>query len=367
LTKLYVEVTTACNLDCVMCVRRAWHEPPGVMPLASFALLMLQVQALPAPPTIHLSGYGEPTLHPHFLELVRLAKGTGAHVEVTTNGTRLDADTLAALRDLDLDRLVVSLDGASAAHFEEIRSRASFEQVVASLRALKALRIQRRGRHGNPQLALAFVAMQDNLADLAQLPALAAQVGAWEILVSNLIPHTAKMEEQILYRQALNACAFRASRWAPVLNLPKLDVEPRTLAPLHRVFNATASISLLGASLSGRNDYCRFAQEGYAAVRWDGAVSPCLSLLHDHPEYIRGRRKDVTHHSFGNFHTTPLAEIWEGEPFCQFRERLRAFGYSPCTTCGGCERFPANFEDCTGHEFPTCGGCLWAQGFVQCA
>ena len=108
LAKLYVEVTTACNLDCVMCVRRVWDEPLGTMPLANFARLMEQVAALTAPPTIHLSGYGEPMAHPHFLDLVRLAKATGAKVEATTNGNLLDGETAQALIDLDLDRLVVS-------------------------------------------------------------------------------------------------------------------------------------------------------------------------------------------------------------------------------------------------------------------
>jgi MoaA/NifB/PqqE/SkfB family radical SAM enzyme len=115
LTKLYVEITTACNLDCIMCVRRAWHEPIRSMERAVFGELMAQVAALPAPPTIHLSGYGEPMAHPHFLELVRLAKAAGAKVEATSNGTLLDERMAAALLDLDLDRLVVSLDGASAA------------------------------------------------------------------------------------------------------------------------------------------------------------------------------------------------------------------------------------------------------------
>jgi hypothetical protein len=26
----------------------------------------------------------------------------------------------------------------------------------------------------------------------------------------------------------------------------------------------------------------------------------------------------------------------------------------------------ANEEDCFGNGFPTCGGCLWAQGVLQC-
>lgn len=367
LAKLYIEVTTACNLDCVMCVRRVWQEPLGTMPLATFAGLMDQLAAFPSPPTIHLSGYGEPMAHPHFLELVRLAKATGARVEMTTNGTLLDAAKTQALIDLDLDRLVVSVDGATPAHYEEIREHGSFGRVIANLRRLKHLRIQQRGRHGNPQLALAFVAMRENIADLPKLPALATQVGAWEILVSNLIPHTAEMEAEILYRRSLKACAYRASRWAPALRLPKLDVADMTVGPLQGTFASTASISLLDAGLSARNDYCRFAREGYAAIRWDGEVSPCLSLLHSHPEYLHGRRKEITRYAFGNIHATPLYDLWQGAEFTEFRRRLCDFHFSPCSTCGGCERFPANFEDCTGNGFPTCGACLWAQGFVQCA
>ncbi len=366
LTKLYIEPTTACNLDCVMCVQRAWNEPIGAMALADYALLMDQVRAFDRPPRIHLSGYGEPTAHPHFLDLVALAKATGAAVELTTNGTRLDDATVDALLELDLDRLVVSLDGVSAAHYESIRERASFERVVGSLRRLRRRRIQMRGRHGNPQLVLAFVAMRDNVADLGKLPWLAAHLGAWNVVVSNVVPHSPLLEEQILYKQALRSCTFRASRWVPDVSLPKLDLQGGALDAVQETFASRASVSLLGASLSRRNDYCQFAHEGYAAVRWDGAVSPCLSLLHNHPEYIHGRRKDVTHHAFGNVRETPLRVLWEGDAFRRFRADLRAFHFSPCTTCGGCERFPANYEDCTGNGFPTCGGCLWAQGFVQC-
>jgi MoaA/NifB/PqqE/SkfB family radical SAM enzyme len=367
LTKLYIEITTTCNLDCVMCVRRVWDEPIGTMSRAAFAHLMDQVRELDAPPTIHLSGFGEPTMHPDFLDLVRMAKETGAAVEMTSNGMRLDREMCLALMDVGLDRLVVSVDGTQADSFEEIRERASFERVIANLQELKRLRIRYRGRHGDPQLVLAFVAMRDNIADLPRLPALATKVGAWDIIVSNLVPHTPEMEQQILYADALNAITYRASRWAPALSLPKLDVSPTTAGALHGAFHSTASVSLLDASLSGRNDYCRFAQEGFAVVRWDGEVSPCLSLLHDHPEYIHGRRKEITRHRFGNVHDSSLQDIWESDEYRDFRAQLRSFPFSPCSTCGGCERFSANYVDCTGNDFPTCGACLWAQGFVQCA
>jgi MoaA/NifB/PqqE/SkfB family radical SAM enzyme len=198
------------------------------------------------------------------------------------------------------------------------------------------------------------------------LPRLATRVGAWEVLVSNLVPHTEEMESEILYARSLTACAFRGSRWVANLSLPKFDLDAHTLDPLGQVFTSTASLSLLDTSLSARNNYCRFAQEGYAAIRWDGEVSPCLPLLHDHPVYLRGRRKDVTHHSLGNINETDLFELWSSAEFSTFRARLREFHFSSCTTCGGCDRFAENQVDCTENEFPTCGGCLWSQGFVQC-
>lgn len=367
LSKLYVEITTTCNLDCQMCMRRAWDEPIGLMSLDVFAGLMAQIGHLPAPPTVHLSGYGEPMHHPDFLEMVRLAKATGARVEATTNGTLLTRERAQTLVDLQLDRLVVSIDGVSPGIYHEIRTLASLDRVVDNLRWLHRFRLRKWGRHGKPRLALAFVAMRRNVDDLPKLPALASYVGAWEILVSNVVPHTAEMQEEILYEDALRACAFRASRWVPDMSLPKMDLAGPVMQPLERVFASRVSVSLLDASLSARNDYCRFAQEGYAAIRWDGEVSPCLSLLHNHPEYIRGRRKDVTHLSLGNIKEQSLPAIWESDAFSEFRSRLREFHFSPCSTCGGCERFPRNLEDCTGNTFPTCGGCLWSQGFVQCA
>jgi MoaA/NifB/PqqE/SkfB family radical SAM enzyme len=366
LNKLYIEITSACNLDCQMCVRRTWNEPTGHMPLETYEDLMEQVRQLPAPPIIHLSGYGEPMFHPDFLEMVRLAKAIGARVELTTNGMLLDAETAAALIDLDLNRLMVSIDSVTPETYEDIRVESSFDQVIENLRHLRRLKMRKLGRHSNPQVGIAFVAMKRNMGDLTKLPLLATQIGAWEILVSNLVPHAPEMEAEILYEHSLQSAAYRGSRWIVDMNLPKLDLNGHTHEALSEVFDSTVSLSWLNQSLGVRSDYCRFAQEGYAAVRWDGEVSPCLPLMHDHPVYINGRRKDVTHCSVGNVNDQPLGEIWESSEFSFIRTRLCEFPFSPCTTCGSCERFPHNFWDCSHNTFPTCGGCLWAQGFVQC-
>ncbi len=366
LTKLYIEVTTVCNLDCQICLRRTWDEPIGHMPLAAFSKLMDDLGQLPAPPTIHMSGYGEPLAHPHILELVRLAKATGAKVEMTTNGMLLTAKMAEALIELDLDRLMVSIDSVEPDIYNEIRVKSDYQQVISNFRQLRRLKLRGKGRHSNPQVGISFVAMRSNVTDLPKLPALATYLGAWEIQVSNLEPHTPNMEHEILYGQSLRSAAYRASRWVPEMNLPKMDMDTDTRNPIGDLHDSTVSLSWLGQSMSNRNNYCRFAQEGYAAIRWDGEISPCLPLMHDHPTYLLGRRKQITHHSLGNINQQPMSEVWASAEYTAFRQKMRDFPFSPCSTCGGCERFSGNWVDCSFNEFPTCGGCLWSQGFVQC-
>jgi MoaA/NifB/PqqE/SkfB family radical SAM enzyme len=366
LNKLYVEITNLCNLKCQMCIQRAWDVPTGQMSLATFSRLMAQIGEFPTPPIIHLGGYGEPMFHPDFLEIVRQAKATGARVEITTNATLLTADKAETLLDLGLDRLVVSIDGVTPESYAHIRVNGSLQKTLNNLRHLYRRKLQRAGRHSNPRVEIAFVAMKSNVGDLQELPRLATRIGAWQVRVSNVIPHTPEMEQEILYERSLTACTYRASRWAIDVSLPKLDWDDHTLPSMRSLSTSRASLTLLNRSLSERNDYCQFVQQGYAAVRWDGQVSPCLSLLHNHPEYIRGRRKDVTHYGLGDIQQQTLRDIWQSPEYVDFRARLRDFPYSPCTTCGGCERFPKNLEDCSENSFPTCGGCLWAQGFIEC-
>src|SRR4051812_17417799 len=106
---LQVEVTSACNLRCRMCLvryRPAVNKAEGAMPYDEFTRL---IDSLPDLERLTLQGLGEPLLSPYLLDMVRYAKARGIAVGFNTNATLLSrriADDLVALR---LDWLHVSL------------------------------------------------------------------------------------------------------------------------------------------------------------------------------------------------------------------------------------------------------------------
>ena len=121
-----------------------------------------------------------------------------------------------------------------------------------------------------------------------------------------------------------------------------------------------------GKPVTRRTNWCRFVEEGHCFIRWDGDVSPCMGLLHTAGTYLGDHKRLIRHHSFGNVHEQSLGEIWGSEEYRAFRQRVHEFKYAPCLFCGGCELLEENETDCIGSLAPTCGGCLWGQGFAVC-
>ncbi len=68
----------------------------------------------------------------------------------------------------------------------------------------------------------------------------------------------------------------------------------------------------------------------------------------------------------GNINERSLKEIWRDPEYVRFRERVAEFDFAPCSYCGACELIETNEDDCFYSGFPTCSGCLWAQGVIRC-
>ena len=113
LTKVYIEPTVACNLECITCFRNDWEQPIGRMSDETFGSILDGLKALDPIPNVYFGGIGEPLFHPKTIKWISKVKELGVKVEMITNGTILTEKVSKKLVDAGLDVLWVSIDGAS--------------------------------------------------------------------------------------------------------------------------------------------------------------------------------------------------------------------------------------------------------------
>jgi MoaA/NifB/PqqE/SkfB family radical SAM enzyme len=364
LTKLYIEPSGRCNLDCVTCMRNVWNAPDEVMADSIFDRIVTGLAEFSSPPLVFFGGLGEPLMHPKLVEMIRRVKALGSAVELITNGTILTERISHQLIEAGLDVLWVSLDGATPESYADVRLGASLPKVLENLKQFSQARS--KGHRPKPEIGIAFVAMQRNIHDLPAVMRIGRQLRASRLSVSNVLPYTEAMCQERLYDKVLNDLTFQPSPWGRQLNLPKMNPDGVLGQMLSEVMNQGWNIKLAGSNLGSTNDTCPFIENGAMAIGWDGGASPCLPLLHHHVSYV-GSRKQTSHPFIvGNVAETSLYELWSAPDHQTYRRKVQGYEFAPCTFCGGCELAAENKEDCFGNEFPTCSNCLWSQGVIQC-
>ncbi|MGD1119791.1 MAG: radical SAM protein [Dehalococcoidales bacterium] len=370
LAKLYIEPTSRCNLDCRTCMRNAWDEPQGMMSEEIFARVVEGLKAFSPVPTVFLGGFGEPLFHPDIVKMISRLKELNTSVELITNGTLLTRKISRELIEAGLDTLWVSLDGATPESYADIRLGAALPKVLKNLEHFKNIVDEVFGTEHTKslfplpriKLGIAFVAMKRNIADLPEVINIGQRYGAELFMLTNVLPYTPEMIDDVLYYRAIKDNDYSH------FSLPQIDVNEITQAPVSQALrNLSASWS--GFNTENMKNRCPFISKGAGAIRWDGDFSPCLPLLHSvtsYLDYLRNDRRYSRHWAVGNIKERSLLDLWNAPEHIAFRERVQSFAFAPCTTCGSCELILGNEEDCFGNTFPTCGGCLWAQGVIQC-
>ena len=367
LRRVYVEITNTCNLSCSTCMRNGWDVQYGRMTEETFDHILLGLNEFRKKPELFFGGYGEPLSHPKVLDWLDDAKKRGHRVSLITNGLLLNESVSQRLIDLGLDMLWVSLDGASAECYADVRLGAALPLIIENLTRLRAKRFQKFGSSswsGTPKLGIAFVAMQRNIHDLGEVIRLGTKLGAVEFSISNVLAHTPELLSENLYMHSLDRIASQEIR--PIVRMPFMDIQPQTLKALSDVLKGMNPLELTGSLLNRNTDQCPFVERGSLSIRWDGKISPCLPLLYTHKYFLDTRERTSREYFVGDLREHNLFEIWNEAGYRELRKRLQDFDFSPCAFCNSCEMANENLEDCFGNVQPACGGCLWARGLIRC-
>lgn len=362
LSKLYFEPTNACNLSCQTCIRHSWDESEGFMDMALYKKVLYEAKELSSLKEISFWGFGEPLLHPHILEMIALAKALKVKTKLITNGLLLDSQMARGLIAAGLDTIIVSIDGSSEAVHAEIRSGSDLVSVKDNIRRLRLIRDELELL--DPEIGIEFVANQRNVQELGNLRTIAGDIGANFIFVTNLLPYSSDMKEDILYWNSVDMrLPDRGTPYNPRIYMPPIDNRDELAQSLLKL---SGPLDLSHQTIHKGNGYCKFVGEGSLVVNWNGDVSPCIPLMHSYSCYIFEREKKFKCYKVGNLEQQSVKEIWRNPDYVSFRERVQRFAFSPCVHCGGCDMAESNEEDCYGNPFPVCGDCLWAQRIIQC-
>lgn len=365
LTKVYIEPTVACNLDCITCFRNAWEQPIGRMSEETFEAILASLRELDPIPSVYFGGIGEPLFHPKTIDWIAEVKALGVKVELITNGTILTEKKSQQLIDSGLDVLWVSIDGASPETYADVRMGAELPRIINNLK--RFARLRPANHFPKPEIGIAFVAMKRNIADLPDVIKLGKSLKAKYFSVSNVQPATEEMQDDRLYMQTMHNIAYLDAPHLPRLSLPKMDFDETTRDALFETFNSQLNVTFAGNNWGGASDTCNFIESGTMSIAWNGDISPCWPLMHTHTSYLHGKPRLSKKHVIGNVTKRSLSDLWSAPDYVAYRERLHNFAFAPCSFCGGCDLSETNEEDCIGNTtFPVCGGCLWAQGIIQC-
>jgi len=367
LKRVYVEITNKCNLSCATCMRNVWDVKYGGMSAETFTRILASFEGLPHKPELFFGGYGEPLSHPHILDMIEQAKTAGHSVSMISNGILLTEQVTRRLIDLRLNKLWVSLDGASPECYADVRLGDALPVVIENLTRLKAQKYKTFGFSswaGLPKLGIAFVAMKRNIHDLGEVIKLGTRLGAVEFSISNVLAHNTELLDENLYMRSMSLTP--SAQLSPLVHMPLMDINEKTIGALTAVLKGMNRLELFGGLLNQNTDKCPFVERGSMAVRQDGKVSPCLPLLYTHEHFLDNRKRVSKEYFVGDVHETDLLTIWNHAKYLELRKRLQDFDFSPCAFCNSCEMANENLEDCFGNIQPTCGGCLWAQGMISC-
>ncbi len=136
-----VDLTNRCNLNCPVCFANANHSgylyEPGIEQIRKMLQALRDTKPV-AGRVVQFSG-GEPTIHPQFIEILRMAKEMGfSHIQAATNGIRLtDPDFALQCKEAGLHTLYLQLDGVTDDVYRKTRGENLAEKKLAVIRSCR--------------------------------------------------------------------------------------------------------------------------------------------------------------------------------------------------------------------------------------
>jgi radical SAM protein with 4Fe4S-binding SPASM domain len=292
---LSIEPTTSCNLRCPECPSglREFTRDTGMLKYSLFKRIIDQIHKR----TFYLTLYfqGEPFLNKNVYEMIAYAKTKKMYVVTSTNAHYLTEENCRKIIASGLDRLIISVDGATQESYSKYRVGGDLAKVINGVKEL--VRLKKELRSEVPFVSIQTIIFSTNEHELENIKKLASDLEADELKFKSAQVYEYEEGNELIPSKE------QLSRY---------------------VKGADGKYKLRGAI----DDRC-WKMWSSAVMTWDGIIVPCCF------------DKDATHR-MGNINTHDLSEIWKSPPYVAFRKTVltERSSVSICRNCSeGAEVF----------------------------
>jgi MoaA/NifB/PqqE/SkfB family radical SAM enzyme len=223
---------------------------------------------------IALHQMGEPLLHPHIIDIVKLICDSGLLVTLTTSGFNLNSTLSLQLLQTNLTSIAISLDSIDPQQYSKIRCGSNLDIVLNNIDKLIFLKSQ----EPNSKTVIDLVTIE-----------MAATVGQAEAIEQRFGDRVRAVGGNIVVK--------KFAQWGGTFTTLASEEQTEEAQPCSQM-------------------------EISEIVQWDGSVVPCC-LDYDGKLVL------------GNAYSETLESIWSGEKYTLLRNRIRA-GDKTIPLCGAC-------------------------------
>lgn len=177
---LQIEPTSACNLDCKICMRRNLERPISFLSFDNFKKILNSGNFR----YVGLHGWGEPLLNRQLFDMLKYAEAKGVSTNLTTNGTLLQEN---------IDNILSS--GLSEIAFG-IYDRELFTEVTPQIE--KLILEKRKRNFKRPKTYLDITIYHGNLDQIPELVRFAPELGIDALILHRLF-NTYKVDSTVKY------------------------------------------------------------------------------------------------------------------------------------------------------------------------
>ncbi len=307
---IWIELTSKCPFDCIFCSRK--HER-GTGEHMEFGLYESLIGQLESPEVIRLNYSGESLHYPRLAEAIGLARRTGATTEIVSALGSAHRQSIKALVDAGLHRLSISIHSMDSDQYRRIYGRGSIEDVRDRLEYLRSYQSERSTTY--PEVDFAFVAIEENL---AELPALVEYARALQVKQISIHPVIRRSAIPSPFSQELDGAGNLRIEFAARLK-QTVDAARQSAPDLNiTVARPQAANRTKDAAPSSGITTCEQNPWSTIHVLSNGDVVVCE---------VQDRV------AIGSLRDRTLRGIWNGTEYTNFRREYLTGSHAACSLC----------------------------------